>query len=350
MKTRLGQLSPALVRVAFASTVLAGAADRTLAVTVTREYDIDFVTVGSPGNRGANPTEAPFWPAWAGTLGAVDHEFRIAQTNITNTQWLEFLNAYAPHYTGNQGSSSLTGFFIFKTGTQPNGNPIYQILPGAEQYTAPIEWRMAARYANWLHNAKSTDAWAFENGAYDTSTFGQVVIGGVTHLTDQVTHNPDAKFWIPTTSEYAKGAYYDPNRYGPGDEGYWIQPNGGDDQLLAGPPGVGEAAGDWLTELGIDVRSYPQTLSPWGMMDVSSTERQHTEGWIHPASGLRRQLAGSEGGSPFYLIHDMLSMIGEGSNLSPGGIRIAAAIPEPGAGILVGLWAVMSRRSRRGWC
>ena len=170
-------------------------------------------------------------------------------------------------------------------------------------------------------------------------------------LTDQFTHHPDARYWIPTINEYTKGAYWDPHKHGPSQGGYWLMPDGGDEQLIAGPPGVGEAAGDWWQGPGwtIDTGLYPDTQSPWGMIDVSSTYNQFTEGVVHPSIGTARMLRGSIAGSLSYASNDRMDhwnhAVVMGGNFS---IRIATSIPGPSAlGVLgmFGLFAV-NRRSR----
>ena len=81
-----------------------------------------------------------------------------------------------------------------------------------------ITWRTAAKFSNWLHNDKASSIAALQDGAYDTSTF---TTNPNQTFNDQLTHHPVAKFWIPTLDEWIKAAHYDPNRYGPGEGGYW---------------------------------------------------------------------------------------------------------------------------------
>lgn len=336
------------------SAAMLGAAAPPASADVFTRHNLTFVHVGDPGNRGATAQEAPLWPAWAPPLGAVDHDFGIMRTNVTNEQWVEFVRAYGPHWTGSPGAFALTGPEIFYTGTV-GGVPQYAIGQGADRHSAQASWRVMARYCNWLHNNKSSDPGAFENGAYDTSTFGEVVVGGITMLTDQFTHHPDARFWIPTVNEYTKAAHWDPDRYGPGQGGYWTMPDGGDERLVAGPPGVGEAAGDWWQiEWGYpDVELYPDTQSPWGLLDVSSTVHQFTEGVMHPTVGVARMDRGSIAGSSFYWLADGIDYYGQLSTStipnSVRGMRIATAIPSPAsvAVLVVGV-SVMNRRFRHG--
>jgi len=163
-----------------------------------QSYGLNFVTVGDAGNRGATAQEAPLWPSYAPPLGAVNHTFGIMRTNVTNNQWVEFVRAYAPYWAGTPGQFALTGPGIFYTGTV-GGIRQYEVGTGQKNFSATASWRVMARFANWLHNDKSVDPAAFENGAYDTSTFGEVSVGGTTMLTDQFTHNEPAHLrWTPT--------------------------------------------------------------------------------------------------------------------------------------------------------
>jgi hypothetical protein len=185
-------------------------------------------TIGNPGNRGANADEAPTSVG----LGRVDYTYRLSQTETTNAQWIEFLNAYRPYYQGNpRDDAALTGFWI-----RLDSNNHFLISPGAENVGVAVSWRNMARYCNWLHNDKSTEAWAFESGAYDTSTFTQNPDGT---FNDAATHLAGAKYWIPTTDEWAKAAWYDPNRYGVGQEGYWTYIGGSNELLRSGLPWKG---------------------------------------------------------------------------------------------------------------
>jgi hypothetical protein len=42
-------------------------------------------------------------------VGAVDYEYRITRTEVTNTQRLEFVRAYQPCCTGSPFASAFTG-------------------------------------------------------------------------------------------------------------------------------------------------------------------------------------------------------------------------------------------------
>jgi len=186
----------------------------------------DFVTIGAPGNRNTIPKEVPLDPTIS--QGKVDYVYRMTRTEITVAQWNEFLNAYEP-FAPDPRDPDLLGRYLFRN----TGGGGYTPWPGTEQYPTNMSWRYAARYANWLHNDKANNAAAFESGAYDTSTFTQNPNGS---YNDQRSRSPGAKFWIPSLDEWIKAAYYDPDRYGPGEEGYWRNPGSQQELLMSGYP------------------------------------------------------------------------------------------------------------------
>src|SRR5690606_16629073 len=137
------------------------------------------------------------------------YEYRMAMTEVTVGQWFELVQAYAqfhdfgglapPAFTGFGISYSFAGLFI-RPGISPNR-------------PADMSWEYAARYCNWLHNGKVNEAWAFESGVYDTSTFTFNDDGRPNH---QFHRSPGARYWIPSLDEWTKAAYHDPTRYGHG--------------------------------------------------------------------------------------------------------------------------------------
>ncbi len=128
-------------------------------------------------------------------------------------------------------------------------------LPGNEMIpVGDISWRMAAIYANWLHNDKSTARSAFLNGAYDVSTFGYIN-GDV--ATDQAAHHPSARYWIPALDEMIKASHRDPNK--PNLDGttggYWLYSNGSTQPWVGAPPA--SMGGNGTANFGWDSDDFP---------------------------------------------------------------------------------------------
>lgn len=248
----------------------AGLASRgaSAAVEITQSDGFTWCTVGNPGN-------AP----WVGrtidyadiSVGGVDHEFRIGRTEVTVAQYFPFLKAYEPFIPANERQ-------LYQNGTgsiEYSGGTLLQ-RPNTDNWPVDISWRTAARFCNWLHNGRVNQAWAFETGAYDTSTFGR---DPQTHaFTDTSTHLPGARYWIPSLDEWIKAAHFDPDRYGSGQAGYWLYPHSSDTAPITGLPGTGAQA-DVQTAIIVDVGSYPSVRSPYGLLDAVGNLSEWTEDW-----------------------------------------------------------------------
>jgi len=306
------------------------------------DYGLDWMTVGEPGNRGANKEEAPGFqpPNWR-VVGAVDHTFRLTRTELKVNQWFEFVEAYSPFWEGSPGDSRFTGLYI----TYSNNNG-YRIVPGAENFPTEMSWRVAARYANWLHNDKNPEQWAFETGVYDTSTFHTNDDGT---FTDQTDPSPGARFWIPTVDEMIKGTFYDPNRYGQGEGGYWKQPGSSDVPLISNwPYNGGETnAGDFFGGLfDMDAASYPWAQTPWGLLDASGGVGEWTTTRLGEQDIFARR---SRAGWPSHERWDVIDKFSQQRpNVGGLGLRLAS-LPTPGVftTIAIGAVVLLSGRNRR---
>ncbi|MFM9995025.1 MAG: SUMF1/EgtB/PvdO family nonheme iron enzyme [Phycisphaerales bacterium] len=327
-----------------------------LPVSLAARPDIEFNTIGAPGNPGYS---GPIPPGYLNVQGRgrVDYEYRIGRYEVTTAQWMEFVNTYSvlggswtffaePQHWGAVPDPSYTG--------PGERHMLNSSLPNAAMSPVyGISWRESAMFANWLHNDKASGTWAIENGAYDTSTFTTNANGT---FNDQLTHNPGAKYWIPTFDEHVKAAHYDPNRYGPGQGGYWEFSHRSDAPAIGGPPGVGQAnTGFFLPNFGhldIALGSYPDIQSPWGLLDTAGMAKEHTEFWWFPEGpyverGARGSTAGG-GPEPWDRIY-AADFGRPWTAYSSYGLRIAAAIPAPGPVAVLGAGLIVfgSRPRRR---
>jgi len=309
------------------------------ALAVPDDDGFDWLTIGDPGNEACYLTGS----SWAWGRGAVDYEYRINRTEVTCTQYAEFLYAYAPFYDGDIRYSDFTGMFIY--GSYEGEGYRFDIIPGWEQGPTMLAARRAARYCNWLHNGKVNEQWAFDDGVYDTSTFGK----DGWKYTDDYTRRPGAKYWIPTLDEWLKSVYYDPNRDGPDQGGWWRYPTGSDEPPVVGfPADGGETNGsffDWFDGPYFSVGMYPDVQSPWGLLDTSG--------------GLAEMSVGGDiFGSEFFdwderLVewHDRIgfypwSRIESRPDTATYGLRLGSAIPAPSV-VLVFMPLIYSLTSRR---
>lgn len=300
------------------------------------DYGYHWATIGDAGNA-AFPGDEVGHLAGRGSVG---YQYRMATTETTNSDWIQFCRAYAPFYQGDPTSLLFHGAGIYGW-HGPNGYE-FEIGEGLEHVPTGIAWRMAARYCNWLTNGRVNEAWAFERGAYDTSTFTQNPDGS---YNDQRVPSPGALFWIPTTDEWMKAGYYDPNRFGTGQGGWWDHPYASSGPLLIGPPGQGQtnASLGGPGPVPGDAGLYPEMNAPWGLLDISGGEREMTSDW---------NLFGSSLSSMDILVphEDKLGWIESiwfPEYIADNGLRLASAVPEPGTGICVLMGLVLATRRRR---
>ncbi len=316
---------------------------------------IDFVRITHPGN-------AP----WAGDgtpndraigRGSVGYEYSIGRFEVTTSQWVQFFNAAYDRPVADRLPHLIPPDHWGAVGATPNtpGGLRWQVPAGNQMRpVGDISWRMAAMYCNWLHNNKSTDRQAFLNGAYDVSTFGYVG----SNFTDQLTHHPDARYWIPTWDEHLKASHYDPHRFGPDQGGWWLYNTTRDVPTIPGAPpsmgGIGEAnTGGWgggPSPFSIPLGAYSDVTSPWGLFDTAGGTAEWIEDVRFVAGTRTRLYEGSwwVDGPP---VADRISAV---SDVFPSlstfdlGFRIASSVPGPSTGMLLvcaGAW--LTRRNTR---
>lgn len=335
-----------------------------------------FLTIGAPGNRDMLPVERRFnsnpTPVTE-QVGGVNYTYRISKLEVTPAQWLPFVRtAYPLWQEFGEGNGSLdalqwTGQHIFNHSA--GEIPDYRINSGPGNENAPnrsqtASWRAAALYCNWLMAGMPTgpnvDLNQLRIGAYDISTFTRNPDGS---FNDQMEHSPGATYWIATLDEWTKAAYFYPNRYAPGNPGpynggvpgapppitnetagYWLYPHMSQEWPgLGGPPGEALHGG---SNSSVAVGSYPDVLTPWGMLDAMGN-REWTE-TVRPStdpSANRRRF--TRGGGFTNLFENDHFPVTDG-NFSLGSIRIASAVPVPSGAlsIVVGLAWVGGRRRR----
>jgi formylglycine-generating enzyme required for sulfatase activity len=309
----------------------------------------EWATITNPGNRGTNAQEAPFLNWYTDSIGSVAYEYRMAKTEVTAGQWVEFVRAYAPYHTGAPWDPGLIGEYVF----YDDDTGEYIVPEVFEHFPNNMSWRNAARYCNWLHNGKSPERSAFETGAYDTSTFIDDPITGESSVDTQ--HLPGAKFWIPTLDEWAKAAHYDPNRYGPGQEGFWTYFGPENKPLVPGEPGTPGAqtsagTGDY-DNLAYPIKSYPDTVNAWGLWDISGGVSEYTSTYFYKDDRnvvveLGSKTAFVEG----HTYYDRVDAIdATGVNGAPAtGLRMASLVPSsPSSCIMFAVVLSAHLRKRR---
>jgi hypothetical protein len=304
-----------------------------------QDYGLDFVTVGAAGNRAPTLAELPRYIPGDPIPQGVNYEYRLTRTEIVTSQWLEFVIAYSPYWMGAPNDPAFTGTYVLRT-VDGQGYGI-----AAETALWPIDpsWEIAARYCNWLHNGKAADQWAFESGAYDTSTF---TYNANETSNYQLTRSAGARYWIPTYDEAIKAAFYDPNKNGVGIDGYWLYPN-----MSNLPPISGLSSEGGTTNAGLypmSAGSYPDQVSPWGLLDVSGGVTELTETAFDPLGIRLRLRLWSNSGTPSEFIEQMDRLDRFWTPTSPSsgwGFRVASVVPSPS--VLIPFTAIVLIRRRR---
>lgn len=195
---------------------------------------ISFAVIGNPGNEAdPPPSSSPEDPSPRRSfpLGAVPYVFEMSRYEITNAQYVEFLNAvarfdptatgaldYRPLYKTKVNSDARGGI----TRTPATNTPPYTYTVKAKMGNKPVNFVSfydACRFCNWLHNGKPTGDQTnatTEDGAYDLTDPAIVA-------SNNVTRKPGARFFIPNNNEWHKAAFYDPTIVG--SHKYWRYPD-----------------------------------------------------------------------------------------------------------------------------
>jgi len=140
----------------------------------TNAFDIEFVTIGNPGN--ADDTTGNPNPA-----GKVDTTYRIGQFEISEDM-------------------------IDKANTL-GGLGITHNNRGANKPATSISWFEAARFVNWLNtDSGSTPAYKFDSGG----NFQLWQSGDAGYNPNNLYRNSQAQYFLPSVDEWYKAAYYDP--------------------------------------------------------------------------------------------------------------------------------------------
>ena len=285
-------------------------------VEVTTIHGIEFSTIGNPGNR--TPTDQENQTR-INPFGSVPYTYRMARTELTAAQYLPFIQAYAEAFPSQNLTFVERSSFIRRAGP---GEPL-AVIPGYENWAVDVPFGMAMRYCNWLHNDRVGGVSGIEGGVYDMSL---VRFDSEGRYSDTITRSANARFWLPSIDEWVKAGYYDPNRYGPGQDGYWYYPHRSE---LPPVPGVDSDISQSIVNWGPVVR-FPHAQSPWGLFDVSGSSFEWSDATRDmPSAG--RLLLGSGIGAPDYLdeLPNSFSVFTLGGSSSLGGIRIAT-VPTPG--------------------
>jgi formylglycine-generating enzyme required for sulfatase activity len=286
---------------------------------------VDTTPVGDPGS------------------GDVDYQFEMGTTEVTNAQWVDFLNVVDP-----TASNSLA---LFGGAQQNNGNggilkdlgaadgSKFSTKPGFANYPVVfVTIYDAMRFTNWLHNGQ---------GSGDTESGAYTLDGNKIPENDvdpYIQREPGAIWALPSFEEWYKAGFFDPRDVvdggisdGGGFYNHATQSNdvpvdeatpGGENSANWNSTGAASAPPD-LTDAG----GYTLSSSYYGTYDQSGNVMEWTD-TLGNIAGSRWQLGGSWTGSSSFLNGATLVNGGTGAAHNKGFRVVHFAVPEPASWVL----------------
>jgi formylglycine-generating enzyme required for sulfatase activity len=275
-------------------------------------------SVGNPGNA-ADPLTG---------FGAVPYSYNIGTYDVTNNQYVAFLNSNDP--TGANTLGLYDSLMSIKYNSGAANGTKYNVISGDGNQPIDYEtWYSAIRFANWLNNGQVPGS---------TETGGYTLLGGTPTPSNanSITRNAGASIFLPNVNEWYKAAYNIP-----GTNSYYQYPTSSNTAPTASVPtgAINSANFDNVVGHLTDVGAYSGTTSPYGAFDMGGNLYQ----WTETFTGFSPNVRGGSFGNPF---DDLLSVSqaggGAGSdNAEVGGFgfRLASVItvPEPSSVILAAL-------------
>lgn len=230
---------------------------------------VPTVKVDRPGNP----------PDPATGYGSVPYVYEIGETEVTNSQYVAFLNAiakadpnavYDTKMAGGEGGIKRTGV---------SGAYVYTAKPGMGEN--PVNFACywdACRFANWLHNGQPVGPQGpltTEDGAYT------ITVDGMNNNT--IERNANWTWAVTSENEWYKAGFYQPSDDGGDLDSYWRYTTSSNSVTTS------DANFDVLIDYPTPVRSYAPNYH--GVYDIAGNLYEWNEGLVAP------DVRGRRGGS-----------------------------------------------------
>jgi hypothetical protein len=237
-----------------------------LIATSASAVTIDWTFVGNAGNACDRVTR--------GCFGTVSYAYNIGTYEVTNAQYVEFLNAKAASdplalYNTNMGTSVYGG--ITRSGS-PGGYSYTAIASREDMPVNFVSFYDALRFANWLNNGQ---------GSADTETGSYTLLGGTATPSNgtSVTRSGNASIFLSTENEWYKAAYYDALS-----SSYFDFPAGSDTQTVCSTPTANRANCNFAVGNLTIKGSYTGSAAPTPPSTKAATFMSGTTLWPSPVA------------------------------------------------------------------
>jgi sulfatase modifying factor 1 len=305
----------------------------------TNVFQMEFVTIGNPGNAAdTDPNASPI----SATLGSVAYTYGIGKFEVSRDMITKF-----------NASQSLQ--IDIADMSSYGGN-------GANKPATGVNWNEAARFVNWLNTSKGGFA------AYKFTTLGVNDDIALWTVADTLDYDPlnryrskRATYVLPSYNEWYKAAYYNPS-----DSTYYDFPNGSNTAPLAISSGTTAGTAvynhrDQASFIGPANVNQAGGLSPYGVMGLGGNVYEWEESSIDLTNSSGSSPRGMRGGTWATGSTNLASSV-RGKVSDPGheldyvdfGFRVASvtpssppAVPEPSMmviGTLFGLGGLVAKR------
>ena len=210
------------------------------------QFIMDFVPIGNPGNA-ADTTGLP------NPVGAVNRTYDIGKFEVSR--------AMVTAYNASPGVVQITL------------DPMTGITggTGANRPATGISWNEAARFVNWLNTERGfAPAYNFITGGFnDNIALWDATANPLDFDASNRYRSKRANFFLPTTDEWYKAAYYDQNKSG--GAGYWNYAQGSDSAPTQtnGSTIQGQAVYNRTSPQGPADVTNAGGLSPYGVMGLN---------------------------------------------------------------------------------